>query len=427
MRKLSRKEAEEKMEAIFSALHYNLMDAMNAGGERTGEESYFHAEAWKVDQGRQKEDYRQTVMSLDSVGFKEYYKLVGQFATAYKIGCWKEYSECEPILIEELGEELGRREKTKEKLELINSFRLEELRSQTFSFDAKINALQDILDDFRVGNEKEEVINRLLASFSGKDSGAFIARLQSDRKLLNGLLGRVNYVDLWGLLASDEGRTVPNTWRDNKDGTYTALPGATLYELYGENWREESGYVGNPSNLQVGDTVGRQILSGNKSDIMIKNEEQVDKNLQYLSNENEKALIQIPITGLRGALGLGGGISLQAFYNPNDIWDSGLSLTTMAGIGIDIGIETPLSFISEKILNTVANNISTSSPTSSNDIVGIRTGASSGAFLGINYDIEEKNLSGDIGNIGGGVYITSTKVVTLKNVADYFREFVWWK
>ena len=117
MRKLSRKEAEEKMEAIFSALHYNLMDAMNAGGERTGEESYFHAEAWKVDQGRQKEDYRQTVMSLDSVGFKEYYKLVGQFATAYKIGCWKEYSECEPILIEELGEELGRREKTKEKLE----------------------------------------------------------------------------------------------------------------------------------------------------------------------------------------------------------------------------------------------------------------------------------------------------------------------
>lgn len=64
--------------------------------------------------------------------------------------------------------------------------------------------MQDILDDFRVGNEKEEVINRLLASFSGKDSGAFIARLQSDRKLLNGLLGRVNYVDLWGLLASEQ-------------------------------------------------------------------------------------------------------------------------------------------------------------------------------------------------------------------------------
>ena len=192
MRKLSRKEAEEKMEAIFSALHYNLMDAMNAGGERTGEESYFHAEAWKVDQGRQKEDYRQTVMSLDSVGFKEYYKLVGQFATAYKIGCWKEYSECEPVLIEELGEELGRREKTKEKLELINSFTAEELHSQSFSFDAKIKVLQDILDDFSVGNEKEEVINKLLASFSGKDSSAFIARLQSDGKLLNGLLGRVN-------------------------------------------------------------------------------------------------------------------------------------------------------------------------------------------------------------------------------------------
>ena len=102
----------------------------------------------------------------------------------------------------------------------------------------------------------------------------------------------VNYVDLWGLLASDGGRTVPNTWRDNKDGTYTALPGATLYELYGENWREESGYVGNPSNLQVGDVVGRKssFMENSVSQPIVNSKQEVlviDNSFPQVTNSEE--------------------------------------------------------------------------------------------------------------------------------------------
>ena len=55
-----------------------------------------------------------------------------------------------------------------------------------------------------------------------------------------------------------------------------------------------------------------------------------------------------------------------------------------------------------------------------------------GAGIVVTYDLDNLDDSGvpnsyGYGGVGGGVYITSTKVVTLKNVADYFREFIWWK
>ena len=62
----------------------------------------------------------------------------------------------------------------------------------------------------------------------------------------------VNWIDFWGLSASDP----KSKWKDNGDGTYTALPGATLWGLYGNNWQEKSGFTRDPTTLQVGETVG---------------------------------------------------------------------------------------------------------------------------------------------------------------------------
>ena len=56
----------------------------------------------------------------------------------------------------------------------------------------------------------------------------------------------VKYVDPTGM------------WIDNGDGTFTAEEGDTLYGLYGDNWREESGFGDrDPGSLQVGETVGK--------------------------------------------------------------------------------------------------------------------------------------------------------------------------
>ena len=55
-------------------------------------------------QGRFAKDYLPTLNSLDATGFKNYYKLVGEFATQYKIPCWKDFNY-EPLVIEELTDE----------------------------------------------------------------------------------------------------------------------------------------------------------------------------------------------------------------------------------------------------------------------------------------------------------------------------------
>ena len=189
---LNRKEALGMIDKIFTSLHFNLILIKDLGIENSKERDYFLTEAWKIDQGRLKKDYEQTVNSLDAIGFKEYYKLIGKFATKYKIGCWKEYNEYEPILVEELNEELRKYDKTEDKLELINSFTVDELQSESFIFDSKVQVLYDILDDFNVGDNKEEGINTVLESFNSSDKASFIGKLQTDKNLLNALIDKVN-------------------------------------------------------------------------------------------------------------------------------------------------------------------------------------------------------------------------------------------
>ncbi|MBP5358214.1 MAG: hypothetical protein J6Y69_03395, partial [Treponema sp.] len=58
---------------------------------------------------------------------------------------------------------------------------------------------------------------------------------------------------------SSSGRKVPG-WRNNGDGTHTVISKeANLWNLYGPNWKELSGYEGDPTKLHVGDTVGKKI------------------------------------------------------------------------------------------------------------------------------------------------------------------------
>ena len=46
-------------------------------------------------------------------------------------------------------------------------------------------------------------------------------------------------------------------WTDNEDGTSTAEAGDTLWDKYGADWKEKSGFDRDPRTLQVGETVGK--------------------------------------------------------------------------------------------------------------------------------------------------------------------------
>ena len=54
-------------------------------------------------------------------------------------------------------------------------------------------------------------------------------------------------------------------WIDNGDGTYTAEKDDTLWDKYGADWKEKSGFTRDPRTLQVGETVGEKNRQNNDS------------------------------------------------------------------------------------------------------------------------------------------------------------------
>ena len=68
----------------------------------------------------------------------------------------------------------------------------------------------------------------------------------------------LNSLAIKGNDVSVKGKSI-NGWYYNGDGTYTVIAeSATLWDLYGPNWKELSGYEGDPTKLHVGDTVGKK-------------------------------------------------------------------------------------------------------------------------------------------------------------------------
>ena len=72
-------------------------------------------------------------------------------------------------------------------------------------------------------------------------------------------------------------------WKNNGDGTFTAEKDDTLWGLYGKDWKEKSGYEGDPSKLQVGEIVGKRRAEKNSD----KTQPGVDLNFFPSSGKDE--------------------------------------------------------------------------------------------------------------------------------------------
>ena len=78
---------------------------------------------------------------------------------------------------------------------------MDELKSDSFIFDSKVQVLYDILDDSRVKDNKEKCINKVLSCFNSNDKAGFISKIQSDRHLLDALVDKVNGTEKDEMLA----------------------------------------------------------------------------------------------------------------------------------------------------------------------------------------------------------------------------------
>ena len=189
---ISKKRAAEMIDAILDSFHRTVMTITDSGINNSKDRDDFWTAAYNILKARRQKDYYQTLDELTAEGFREYYRFIGKFARTFRISGWQEYNACEPVVIGNLGQELSRREKTDEKIELLSGFHEEELKSPDFLFDSKMQLLYDIIDDYFVLNDKEAVVNKVMRTFSPDDKAAFIAKIQNDETILNKLMDKVD-------------------------------------------------------------------------------------------------------------------------------------------------------------------------------------------------------------------------------------------
>ena len=233
----------------------------------------------------------------------------------------------------------------------------------------------------------------------------------------------VNYVDLWGLCGSDG-----NHWIDNGDGTFTALEGATLWGLYGADWQEKSGFEGDPTTLQVGDTVGKKVPRPTfqypnsileRKEALLSPETEIDVDNETIpprkTNQSNKVIRKYGIGG-KFALIFGLGAELGYITDGNT---RGIYITGSYGCGIQVATGN-YSSVEElfRSFGNIQNSISVSL-----GIGNIQPGTTTSETVDIGigvigtWDLNELNSSGmpnefSFGNVGGGYWYNSTSIFT---------------
>ena len=122
-------------------------------------------------------------------------------------------------------------------------------------------------------------------------------------------------------------------WSDNGDGTYTAEKGDTLFELYGDDWKEKSGYEGDPTKMPIGTIVGNKFeepedRDRNNSMTNILSPEQIeafapDNASSSASNENKYSQTKNIVLGIGEMIGglimVGGTVYVAAMSPPTAV------------------------------------------------------------------------------------------------------------
>lgn len=191
MKKITRKQAVSNMQCLFDDFFKTYFNAPKEAIDETIENKRFHEQKERLRKAVYSIEYNSILGSLDSESFSKYYEKVGEFAKAYKIDM-RLFTEETPALIKDINEVLSRKPNIGEKLDLINGFTDEELKTDRISFDTKTALVEDLLGCWFVGDDKEQGINRMLMSLTADDRLAFVNKIGTDRKFLNRLIQCVN-------------------------------------------------------------------------------------------------------------------------------------------------------------------------------------------------------------------------------------------
>jgi RHS repeat-associated protein len=135
-----------------------------------------------------------------------------------------------------------------------------------------------------------------------------------------------------------------------------------------------------------------------------------------VQKSSPKELIQISF-GVRGAIILGGEVNVGIVINPNNLWDSGITLGAGIGVGFEVGVDTPINNVVESAIGAAVGMVDFTKPTHTSEIEGVGTKYVASAGAGISSD--GKQITGvEVGSIGGGAYKTVKTAITAGEVVE---------
>ena len=122
----------------------------------------------------------------------------------------------------------------------------------------------------------------------------------------------IKYVDPTGMSIDD--------WQDNGDGTWTVKSeGAKLWDVYGADWKEKSGFEGDPTKLHVGDTVGRKntpVQNNTDASVNGQNSQGQSQNKKSFFGNDNIFTFGLNASATVGVVSFGGGAGL--YINPKN-------------------------------------------------------------------------------------------------------------
>ena len=210
-------------------------------------------------------------------------------------------------------------------------------------------------------------------------------------------------------------------WIDNGDGTYTAEKGDTLWDKYGADWKEKSGFTRDPKTLQIGETVGEKNIP-TYSDASAEMKQQIPQGNAQDSNQNVVASKKS--NDVAFSYGFGGKLALVLWLGAESgfIGDTSGNLYWYLSGSVGCGIQTPSTTKTDlstlqylKSAKGFSGGVSLD-PTQ----VGKSSSLTADICLGVTgtYDLNNQKSSGlpnswGFGSVVGGVWKTGTIVVPI--------------
>jgi hypothetical protein len=186
-------------------------------------------------------------------------------------------------------------------------------------------------------------------------------------------------------------------WTDNEDGTFTAEQGDTLWDLYGADWQEKSGYTGDPAKLQIGEVVGHK--------------REIHDNWESYSGPSQTPQASDPFFfspgfGVKAAIVLGIGAEIGVDLDTSGGF--GIHGTFSLGTGVELGLPGKGGSLLKSIFDIVSSPGAGWARGSVEGGISSSTTIDAGAVLMGTYDMNNLGTTGlpsGIGlGVGGGVW-----------------------